>query len=468
MWKPGRRSLLILAGGIVLALVAGLLLRARQSGPRYMTAVVDRGSIVESVGATGTLQAVTTVQVGSQVSGIIQSLNADFNSVVHKDQVVARLDPSLFQARVAQARANLAAARANAERARADLADAQQKYKRASELSAQDLLPQADLESAKAAADSAVAQVKSASAAVTQAEANLNQAGVDLQHTVISAPISGVVIARNVDVGQTVAASFQAPTLFVIANDLSHMQVNASVDEADIGRVRTGQEVTFRVDAYPERTFTGWVEQIRLQPVTAQNVVTYNTIVSVENPRQLLLPGMTATVSIIANRADDALRLPVAALRFRPEGVTTSRTPSGGAERTADASTSRGTGEGARDTRRPGRRDAGAGSPGRGPREGDAATPGGSSGGSSEKDKDAERPRGRRAEVYVLGASAAPERRSVVLGVSDGQYIEVRSGLDEGGVVITGTDGLLNGGAANRAQAATNPFAPRRPERRQR
>ena len=209
------------------------------------------------VGATGTLQAVTTVQVGSQVSGTIQSLDADFNSTVKKGQVIARLDPSLFEARLGQAHANLLAARANVERARSAVEDMRQKYERAKELAAQKLLPATDLETAKANYDGAVAQLKANEAAESQAQANLNQAQVDLSHTIIATPIDGVVISRNVDVGQTVAASFQAPVLFMIANDLTRMQVNASVDEADIGRVREGQEVTFRVDAYPEREFAG-------------------------------------------------------------------------------------------------------------------------------------------------------------------------------------------------------------------
>ena len=268
-----RKYALIGLAVVVLAIVAGLVLRGRAAEVRYVTATVDRGDILDVVGATGTLQAVTTVQVGSQVSGTIESLYTDFNSLVRKGQVLARLDPSLFQARLGQAQAGLVSAQANVERARATVEDARQKMARAEKLFAEQLLPQADLETTRATNAEAVAALKGSQAAVTQAAANVRQAQVDMQHTVITAPIDGVVIARNVDVGQTVAASLSAPVLFVIANDLSRLQVSASIDEADVGRVRAGQEATFRVDAFPNEVFTGTVEQVRLQPVTLQNVV---------------------------------------------------------------------------------------------------------------------------------------------------------------------------------------------------
>src|SRR5262245_56806445 len=243
-----------IAGAGVLVLAADLVsARGRGRDTRYMRAAVDRGDIVDVVGATGALQAVTTVQVGSQVSGTIESLLADFNSVVHKNQVIARLDTSLFEAQLAQTRANLSSARANVEKAQTDVTDTRQKYERAQKLSGQNLLPRSDLDTAKAANDGAAAQLKAAEAAVGQAETAVSQADVDLAHTVITAPIDGVVIGRSVDVRQTVAASFQAPVLFTIANDLKHMQVKASIDEADIGRVQVGQEVDFHVDAYPTR-----------------------------------------------------------------------------------------------------------------------------------------------------------------------------------------------------------------------
>jgi HlyD family secretion protein len=296
------------------------------------TAPVTRGDIVDTVGATGTLQAVTTVQVGSQVSGNIQWLGADFNSIVHKGQVIARLDPSLFQAQVEQAKANLAQAQANLARAQSDLertkvqlADAQQKYTRARELAARSLLPQSDLDSAKVAVDSAQASlasqeatVKQTQAAVAQSQATLNQNQVNLDHTIITAPIDGIVTQRSVDAGQTVAASLQSPTLFIIAADLTRMQVNANIDEADVGRIRPGQHVTFRVDAYPTEQFEGTVAQIRLQPTVVQNVTTYGTVIDVPNQQLKLKPGMTANVKVEVAKRSDVLRVPNNALRFRP------------------------------------------------------------------------------------------------------------------------------------------------------
>src|SRR5262245_20529294 len=231
MKQPGR---LILVGAVLLGGLWLVAFSRRHVEPTYLTASVDRGAVVDAVGATGTLEAMTTVQVGSQVSGTIQNLHADFNSAVRKGQVIARLDPSLFEARLGQARANLVAARADVERQRSAAGDARRKLARAQELSGQELLPASDLETAQATADAADAELKALEAAVTQSQASVQQAEVDLEHTVIQAPIDGVVIARNVDVGQTVAASFQAPVLFVIANDLSQMRVNASIDEADI------------------------------------------------------------------------------------------------------------------------------------------------------------------------------------------------------------------------------------------
>jgi len=319
------KRLLVLAGTGALLLGAWFVFagsRSRAGRAGLASAVVDRGDIADVIGATGVLQAVTTVQVGSQVSGTIASLSADFNSLVRKGQVIARLDPSLFEARLAQSQANLVSARANLEKGKAAIDDASQKYERARQLAAQKLVPQSDLDSAKASYDGAVAQDRANQAAVTQAEAGVNQAQVDLAHTVIATPIDGVVLARNVDVGQTVAASLQAPTLFVIANDLTRMQVKASIDEADIGRVRAGQAVSFRVDAYPDQTFEGNVEQVRLQPITNQNVVTYDTLIAVVNPDQRLMPGMTATVSVVIQENKGALRVPAAALRYRPESFT--------------------------------------------------------------------------------------------------------------------------------------------------
>jgi HlyD family secretion protein len=282
------------------------------------TAPITTGDIVDTVGATGTLQAVTTVQVGSQVSGNIAWLGADFNSIVKKGQVIAKLDPSLFQAQVDQAKANLARSQADLERNKVALLDAQQKHTRAKELAARSLLPQSDLDSAKIAVDSAQAMLQSSQATVTQSQATLNQNLVNLEHTIITAPIDGIVTQRSVDVGQTVAASLQSPTLFVIAADLTKMQVNANIDEADVGRIRPGQNVTFRVDAYPTEDFHGQVAQIRLQPVVVQNVTTYGTVIDVPNGQLKLKPGMTANVKIEIARKSGVTRIPNASLRFRP------------------------------------------------------------------------------------------------------------------------------------------------------
>ena len=306
----------------------------RRGGPEVQvnTALISRGDIVDTVGASGTLQAVTTVQVGSQVSGNIQYLGADFNSIVKKGQVVARLDPSLFDAQLQQAKANLTQTQANLTKAQSDLdrtkvmlVDAQQKFTRSKELAAKSLVPQSDLDAAKIAVDSAQASLASqqatvaqTQAAISQSQATVNQNQVNLDHTIIEAPIDGIVTQRSVDVGQTVAASMQAPTLFIIAADLTKMQVNANIDEADVGRIRPGQHVTFKVDAYPSDTFEGTVSQIRLQPVVVQNVTTYGTVIDVPNAQLKLKPGMTANVKVEIAKRSDALRVPNAALRFRP------------------------------------------------------------------------------------------------------------------------------------------------------
>jgi len=320
---------------IVLAIGAGAgAYYIRRGGPEIQvnTSPITRGDIVDTVGASGTLQAVTTVQVGSQVSGNISYLGADFNSIVKKGQVIAKLDPSLFDAQLQQARANLSQARANLaksqsdlERAKVQLLDAQQKFTRSKELAAKQLLPQSDLDAAKIAVDTAEASLASqqatvsqTQAAINQSQATVNQNQVNLDHTIIEAPIDGIIIQRSVDVGQTVAASMQAPTLFIIAADLTKMQVNANIDEADVGRIRPGQHVTFKVDAYPTDTFEGTVSQIRLQPVVVQNVTTYGTVIDVPNAQLKLKPGMTANVKVEIAKKSDALRVPNAALRFRP------------------------------------------------------------------------------------------------------------------------------------------------------
>jgi HlyD family secretion protein len=313
----------VLVGVVVLGLAAGggyayLKYRNRPLPPTISWATVTRGDIVDRVGATGTLQAVTTVQVGTQVSGTIQDLSADFNSLVKKGQVLARLDPSLFQTQIEQARANLLRAQADVERLRVGLDDAQTKLTRARELSGRQLLPRSELDAAEVATRAAVAQLRSAEAQVTQAQASLNQNQVNLDHTIITSPIDGLVISRNVDIGQTVAASMQAPTLFVLAADLTKMQVVANLDESDVGRIRPRQHATFRVDAYPTDEFSGTVVQVRLQPLVQQNVVTYATVIDVPNLDLRLKPGMTANVNVEIARRSNVLKIPNTALRFQP------------------------------------------------------------------------------------------------------------------------------------------------------
>lgn len=290
--------------------------------PEVRTVAVTRGDVVDTVAATGALEAVTTVQVGSQVSGIIQELHADYNSVVRAGQVIMRLDPSLFETQIEQARANLLRAEADVERLRVAVDDARNQHRRSVELAARELIAASELEAAEVGVRSAEAQLKSAEAQVVQARASLNQNEVNLEHTVIRSPIDGIVISRLVDVGQTVAASLQAPELFVIAADLTKMRVIANLDEADVGRIRPLQRAEFTVDAYPGETFEGVVSQIRLEPILQQNVVTYATVIDAPNPALQLKPGMTATVTIEIARRQDVPRIPNAALRFRPTPET--------------------------------------------------------------------------------------------------------------------------------------------------
>ena len=311
--------------GFVTLLVVGLgitgyayyNMRTVEFVPEVTTVTVSRGVIADTVGATGTLEAVTTVQVGSQVSGIIMDLYADFNSIVRQGDVIARLDPSLFETQIEQARANLVRAEADVERQRVAVEDARVNLTRTEGLALKNLIPQTELEAARVSVRSGEAQLRSTLAQVTQAEASLNQNDVNLKHTVITAPIDGIVISRAVDVGQTVAASMSAPELFVLAADLTKMRVIANIDEADVGRIRPGQLAMFTVDAYAADEFEGTVSQIRLNPVVLQNVVTYATVIDVPNPDLRLKPGMTATVTLETERRDDALRIPNTTLRFR-------------------------------------------------------------------------------------------------------------------------------------------------------
>ncbi len=317
-----KRRLLII-GILVLLAAAGVVgwrWRAASRKPKLQvdTALVDRGRIVAKVTATGTLSAIVTVQVGSQVSGRVAALYADFNSVVKKGQLIAKIDPQLFEAALQQARANLVAAQGNIAKAKAQAVDAERQAQRSRALIERKLIAQADFDTAQANSDAAKAQVEASAGAVEQARAALYQAEVNLAYTRIVSPTNGVVISRSVDVGQTVAASFQAPTIFVIAEDLSKMQVDTSVAEADVGRLRDGMAATFTVDAYPSEKFRGTVRQIRNAPQTVQNVVTYDAVIDVDNTDLRLRPGMTANVTFVYAQKDDVMRIPNAALRFRP------------------------------------------------------------------------------------------------------------------------------------------------------
>jgi HlyD family secretion protein len=323
---------LILAGVLLVAgLVAAFGLN-RTAQAQHFTAKVERGEIDDVVEATGTINAVITVQVGSQVSGTIAKLNADFNSRVHKGDIVALIDPALFRGALLQAaadlenaKANLVAARANLEKAKAGLVQTKADYDRAVRLTHDGVMSQQQLDLAKANYDSAAASVGAAAANVTQGEAQVTQkqaavtvAQTNLDYTVIRSPIDGTVVARNVDVGQTVAASLQAPTIFTIAQDLKKMWVYAKTDESDVGNIKLGKPVTFKVDAFPKDTFHGVVSQVRMNATTVQSVVTYDTIIEFANPELKLFPGMTAYVTIPVDTVRDALKLPNTALRYKP------------------------------------------------------------------------------------------------------------------------------------------------------
>jgi len=418
---PALGVLLIAGGGFAYWRMGN----SSQESP-YLTVSASRGNIRQVVSSTGTLQAVVTVVVGSQVSGTIAKLYADFNTKVKKGAVVAELDQSRFIARVEEARANLAAARAGFTKAKVAVEDAARTLARTRELNQRQLVSQSELDAAQTAHDAARSQLSVAEAQVGQAEAALNQASIDLGYTVIRSPVDGIVISRNVDVGQTVAASLQAPTLFTIAQDLTKMEVHTNVDEADVGNIWEGQDVSFTVDAHPTRRFRGKVHQVRHAPMIIQNVVTYNAVVRIDNKQLLLKPGMTANVQFLVSEKDDVLTIPNMALRFRlpeekNEAQALLRQEQG---RTAPR-------VGARRTRRPG--SGGGGSGGRQVRE---------------------------ARVYVL-KNGQPQAVNLELGITDGSRTEVIAGaLAENDPVVIG----MSSGAANSNQAGVaNPFQPARP-----
>lgn len=323
----------ILFGSIIvigLGVAAYLLFKDKGNEPKFRTDKIVRGGIVTTVTATGTVNPVTTVLVGTQVSGTIKYIYVDFNSRVKKSQLIAQIDPSTLEAQVDQAKANLLAAKANLEKAEATLVDAKRTRDRNKELFSKNLIARSDLDTAETNYETNAAQVGAAKAQVSQADASLKNAQTNLGYTRILSPVDGTVVSRNVDVGQTVAASFQTPTLFTIAQDLTKMQIDTNVDEADIGKVKVGQGVEFTVDAYPDIIFKGRVGQVRIAPITVQNVVTYDVVITVDNPNFKLKPGMTANVSIIVAEKKDTLKIPNAALRFRPPERAKTRQPQKG------------------------------------------------------------------------------------------------------------------------------------------
>ncbi|MDD3581641.1 MAG: efflux RND transporter periplasmic adaptor subunit [Desulfobacca sp.] len=321
----------VVLGGILLILLGGGWWWLAERGPqvRYQLEPVRSIDLEVKVVANGTLNPVTTVLVGTQVTGMIKKIYADYNSEVKKGQVIAQIDQALFQARVDQAQANYQVAQANVLKAQANLDDARKDFHRYQTLWGQNLVARDDLDKAYTRYETSRAELQAAQAQVAQALANLKSAKTDLDYTTIVSPVEGVVVSRAVDVGQTVVASFQTPTLFNIAQDLTEMQVDTSVDEADIGKVKEGQTATFMVDAYPGRRFTGQVTQVRLSPQTVQNVVTYNVVIETENPEFLLKPGMTASVDILVARRQQVLAVPNAALRFRPSAPADVAIPEG-------------------------------------------------------------------------------------------------------------------------------------------
>ncbi len=430
-----RRFAIPIAVLVALALAAiGIRAARRPAAPKYETAQVDRGRIVAQVTATGTLSALVTVQVGSQVSGRIQSLFADFNTAVRKGQLIAKIDPELFKAALDQGRANHLAAKADLIHAQVQAADAQRQLARTRSLAERKLVAQADLDTAQANADGAQAAVESAAGKVQQARASLEQAQVNLAYTSIVSPIDGTVISRNVDVGQTVAASLQAPVLFVIAEDLAKMQVDTSVAEADIGKLRPGMDASFAVDAFPGKRFQGTVRQIRNSPQTVQNVVTYDAVVDVANPDLELRPGMTANVSFVFAERPDVLRVPNAALRFRPPADLLAAERRGGTGAAAGGASGGGR-----------RGDAASGTSGR---KADGTAP---AGGGTPREPD-------RRTVWVL-REGVPNAVRIRTGVSDGTMTEVLEGdLREGDVAITDA----SGGASEKPAGGASPGGMRR------
>jgi len=380
---------------------------AQKSEVAFKTEPISKGSLSETVAATGEVSAVVTVTVGSQISGTISRLYVDFNSPVKHGQLLAEIDPRLFEVAQARAVAGLLAAEADLEKAQVALVDAQHTEMRVRELFQRGLVSSAEADTATANRAGAAAALRAAEARVAQAKADRDAAATNLSLCRIRSPIDGIVISRNVDVGQTVAASLQSPTLFVIANDLSRMQVLANVDEADVGKVKEGMLAQFTVDAFPGEVFKGKIREVRQAPASIQNVVTYAAVVDAPNPERKLRQGMTASISVVTNQRMDALRIPNAALRYRPAGdgpekpvVAASTAPR------ADPSKQR---------------------PAAKPDSGEPVRPG-----------------VRKVVAYRLEGTR-PVRVAVLVGISDGQRTEVVSGLSEGDQVV-----LADAGPSNR------------------
>ncbi|OQZ00691.1 MAG: hypothetical protein B6D35_05945 [Candidatus Brocadia sp. UTAMX2] len=306
---------------LIAIIVVSFFLFGNTKSIQYKTEKIDRGTIAKYVTATGTINPVRTVIIGSQVTGLISKLYADYNSEVKTGQIVAQIDPIPFEHQVKRAEAALATAIASLEKAKVTAKNNRRNYHRSKKLFAKKVVSIEELDAARTVYETGLADTKLAEAQVLQAKAALDIAKTDLKHTVILSPLNGIVISRNVDVGQTVVSSFQTPTLFNIAEDLVHMQVNTNVDEADIGMVKVGQDAKFTVDAFPDDVFEGRVSEIRMAPIIFQNVVTYDTIINVGNSSLKLKPGMTANTSILVARVEDVVRVPNAALRYTPSEV---------------------------------------------------------------------------------------------------------------------------------------------------
>jgi len=323
--KNKKKIVLISAISLIIIVIALIIIFSGSKKTEFKTIKVQRGTIIQTVTATGNVNPVTTILVGTRVSGTIVDLYADYNSLVKKDQLIAQIDPTPFENDLKQAEADLYNARSNLFKANVTLKDAARTLKRKQELFKRDLISRSELDDAETAYDSARAQYEMAVAQVRKSEAGVKQAKTNLGYTRIVSPVNGVVIAKNVEVGQTVAASFQTPTLFTIAPDLTKMQVDTNVDEADISKIKTGMEATFTVDAYPDRKFTGVVAQIRLSPTVVQNVVTYDVVIAVDNTHLLLKPGMTANVTFVTQEKTNILKIPNTALRFKMPNTSPSK-----------------------------------------------------------------------------------------------------------------------------------------------